>query len=229
MRLLSVDWDFFFPVPEIDKEFLYDWGHSENPSIPNSILWNIRGVDFIQRNKPLPLTSGEELNFWERFCFVPDVALYYADSHFNIYSAKVRKNITEIWNFDAHHDSYQTEKQMLDKGLITCENWATLFSSIGIKVNTVYPQWKKWAIKEDKPKGTIEKRRVDNKNKFQEHFDRIFVCRSGAWTPPWIDKYFWDFITKCPVKNKIKIDKISPIVFDNNEIIKIITLLKKNE
>lgn len=215
MRLLSVDWDFFFPVPELDREFLYDWGHREDIPFMLEGIWDIRASDFMHRGKILPDTSGDEEKFWDRFKFAEGATLYYADSHCRIFSPEVADGASEVWNFDAHHDAFHTPKQVIKAGVVSCEDWAIGFYLNSSKIRVIYPGWGKW-LKKNKPTIVIPTV-VDSGKPFRKSFDKIFLCRSGAWTPTWIEDKFWKFIDDCPVSNIVKLDNMSRRHFSMKE------------
>lgn len=68
-RLLSVDWDYFFPELSFDpdKWMLYDWGHRDVGNFFLDTLWYNRAAGFLMNNLPIPGTSGQEKRFWDRF------------------------------------------------------------------------------------------------------------------------------------------------------------------
>ena len=150
------------------------------------------------------MTDGHELKFWDRFSFSEDAILTYADSHSQIYNPKVIKGITEIDNYDAHHDSYQTPKDVVKRGIVDCSSWATYACMQGIKVTTFYPKWGSYLPETTKPK-VNQVIHIDRQKPVKQIYDRIFVCRSGAWTPTWIEDKFWDFIDRCPARRKVQI------------------------
>lgn len=207
-KLLSVDWDFFFPEPEHDPHYLYDWGHDEKwpPALLDSI-WEIRAGAFLRLGLPLPVTSGKEQGFWSRFKFSQNATLYYADSHLKIYGKEVMRDIDDVWNFDAHHDAYRSESEVRRSGVVTCENWATVFKLSGKDVKWFYPTWKTWAY--------LDKRRtaivtgVDPEKPFTRTFDKVFLCRSGTWTPTWIEDKFWRLLDECPIGDRIPLDSMA--------------------
>jgi hypothetical protein len=86
MRILSVDWDFFFPVPNADPQLwaLYDWQQGENPFFSSGFVWVTRATGFTMNGLPLPGTTGEEQTFWSRFRFKEDCWLWVAESHSEI-------------------------------------------------------------------------------------------------------------------------------------------------
>lgn len=212
INLLSVDWDFFCPISnEPGMLGLFDWGHRDAGQLFLEYLWYPRAAAFKINNVPLPDTSGEELTFWDRFRFKDGCELYFADSHVQAYDDVVSKGVYNVVNFDAHHDGgYNTTiKEILKAGKIDCGSWMVGYHLNGCHVQTIYPKWKSWAMKGE-PKPAIPKmvRRVDGSKTIPAMFpafDRVFVCRSGGWSPSWLDEKFTKFLADCPVKNQIDI------------------------
>lgn len=213
--LLSVDWDFFFPIPEHDPGFLYDWGHRENYSFMLNDIWVIRAASFIKRGLHLPDTTGLEEHFWARFN-LKDCTLFYADSHMNIMKPEVMSGVDEIWNFDAHHDSYTPISQVAKNMKVSCQDWATGCYLMKTKLKIFYPRWASYKIGAEKPSIPVHIQ-VDRKQQFKRRFDRVFVCRSGAWTPTWIEDKFWRFVEECPAAEKIKLDGMERRQFSVDE------------
>lgn len=71
MRLLSVDWDYFFPDP-IGGPMFYAGQPFADPKEMAFRVWLFRSKQYIARSATLPVTSGDENHFWERFRFAPD-------------------------------------------------------------------------------------------------------------------------------------------------------------
>lgn len=202
-RLLSIDWDFFFPNPEAGSKEgeiqLFDWGHSENnPFMSSPFIWHIRAEGFLRHGFDLPRCVGWE-NFWSRFKFKPRTLIFVAESHSQ--AAGLSKHFDEVVNFDAHHDLGYGKQGMEDaeKGQIDCANWLLYYALCGARVDVVLPPWQEnWRenFPEHLPKGqhldinySQDKGLPDD-----EPFDAVFVCRSGSWTPTWCDEDFEEFI-----------------------------------
>src|ERR1041385_4341320 len=141
----------------------------------------------------------------------------------DIYYEQVYDGMSHIDSYDAHHDGgycgaeneqerNKLVQQFIERGKVSCEDWAVALQALhGINVKVVYPKWKPWAMtSEPKPTADIVRtmdkpdERIVNKN-----FHRIFLCRSGGWTPPWLDDQFDAFIAACPVTEKIKLDDVT--------------------
>ncbi len=217
MRLLSVDWDYFFPKVERIEDgelpngknvfFMYDWGHKES-GIFISYIWPHRAADFVRAGLELPKTSGLEREFWSRFRFSPHATMFYAESHSQAADPRVMRNVTEVWSYDAHHDAgYDADKlqDAMQRGHVTCEDWLAYYVIRGSKASVVYPKWRDYAVEEEiKPVIQVD-RVIDNGKSVPVTFDRVFVCRSGAWVPPWVDSEFDAFIKAAPMQRKRQI------------------------
>jgi hypothetical protein len=214
VRLLVVDWDYFFEDKAQDpKEWaLYDWGHKESQFYTTTV-WDSRAAGFLSQGLDLPRTTGEELLFWQRFAYKPFTSLFFAESNALAAHPRVMRNVTEVWLYDAHHDSGYSPnalQEVRDSDQVSCEDWMLAYHLAGIpghKLHVRYPRWKEkyWRDVEPKPAIRDLDRRTDDGAQFPFRglVDRIFVCRSGAWTPPWIDRRFQTFIEDAPARRKI--------------------------
>lgn len=206
-NLLVVDWDSFFLNPLDGGDFkrpdamLYDWGHVETP-LHIETLWLHRAAGFLQNGLPLPGVSGWS-GFWERFRFAEDVQLEYADS--NVHAGQMLPNegdaFASVWLFDAHHDAgyhARSVDEFLERGTYSCEDWMVQHALRGSKLHVRYPQWKiAWESSEPDPIVPVD-RALDDGARSDVVFDRVFLCRSGAWVPPWCDGDFLDFVEEFP-------------------------------
>ena len=229
-NLLAVDFDMFFPNPWGDPDgtkrrdiLLYDWGHREAPFFIDGPIWTSRGAGFVMHDMPLPDLNGKEASFWERFKIAKGAKLYYADSNACAVNPLVTgrsRRWDSVWLYDAHHDSgYKADPNwdrfertraiydLLMKGLWACEDWMVLYhSGLGAKLHVRYPEWRAWAM-DGEPEPLVDvDRQVDDGSTPDVVFDRIFVCRSGAWVPPWldIDERFLRFVREAPVREDRK-------------------------
>lgn len=187
MNILSIDWDFFFP------DFSgFDWGADDDthPHI-EEFIWYTR---FYNRNYSTGQYAYqlrpkfESFLEWIKGRVNFDRALI-TDSHKSI--LKAIKPGAAVWNFDQHHDAgYYREKgipKVFDSG-----NWA-LHSYIE-KYNLIYPEWRK-VFKE--PSSDLVEYGVSywgDEVVIPRRFDILFICRSGAWTPPWCDRWWIEFV-----------------------------------
>lgn len=209
MRLLVVDFDFFFPVvedPEDPRFFLYDWAHFETPY---HLLeaWERRALAFLLRGMEPPMPQGYE-GFWERVKASPQAVLYYADSNALAFHPEVRQGVTEVVLFDAHHDAgYRPVGEEP-----ACDDWMVFYHRMGARLSLRYPLWRAYALEgEPRPQVPLE-RRVDEGGPIPG-VDRVFLARSGAWVPPWADAAFFAFLSEAPWP-KVNLDGVAPRPFD---------------
>jgi hypothetical protein len=197
MRLLSVDFDYFFPTyqPGEHPDWpLYDWGSGEGgilgqPGI-QAMLWQARGAAFLRAQKPLPTTDGRELGFWGRFQFAPDTRVYVAESHSQVAQPDVIRGITEVWNFDAHHDAgYGGDGwDIVNRGYVTCEDWMAAYYLKGAQRHVRYPDWLNWPAREPTTVIPLTSRRTDTGEPMPTRF-----------VPPWLDETFTRFVASIPL------------------------------
>lgn len=213
-NLLVVDFDFFFHNPmesgehQDDEFWLYDWGHSESPlHIDSNIIWPSRALGFIHSERPLPQVDVPD-GWWDRFNIDPDSQLYVADS--NAYAGLLYDQIgdpfEQVWLFDAHHDLYKfkTPQEVAawhSTGQdITCENWMFKHLMRGAELHWRYPRWHQLGpdMAESLPDWIGLDAAYDDGKPMDVEFDTIFLCRSGAWVPPWCDERFMQFMEAAP-------------------------------
>ena len=215
MNLLVVDWDYFFPEegPSSGSPhwFLYDWGHNEMSSFFYDGIWVGRAAAFERAGVPRPMTTGEERGFWARFNIARTATLFYAESNVAVVNRKVYGNtrVKNLWLYDAHHDSgYKlTLEQIIKAQNVTCEDWTAYFHlKHGTRLHMRYPRWRAWALESEPAPVVPIDRQADDGGSPSIRFDRVFVCRSGAWTPPWLDAAFETFIQAAPVARRRMLD-----------------------
>jgi hypothetical protein len=202
---LIVDWDFFFPI---DRS--WDWVTTEEVS-PELLqaLWIARAIPFDLSKEPLPTVVSTE-GFWERFRYRFGGKLYVADSNKLAYTAVLaefsdRIADTGVWLFDQHHDcGYKPDAlERLAAAGVTCEDWMLALSHLTgtAALHVRYPAHRSDAF-DAEPEPIINlDRRFDSLDDemLPPFFDMVFVCRSGAWVPPWADEKFHQFVQSCPL------------------------------
>jgi hypothetical protein len=130
---------------------------------------------------------------------------------------------TYIVNFDAHHDAGYVKwgelRQSIKAGSCACDTWvcALMCWLDEVSFRIVLPNWMKEeceiseqvkVIHRANPKKMWSRIAVDWFMDPQQQtinsivsrpgqrlvVDGIFICRSGAWTPPWLDTQFVNFV-----------------------------------
>jgi hypothetical protein len=205
VNLLSIDWDYF--VPSIDREFALGAAEGFSDDMVDA-LWDARAAQLLTRHCGLPGTSGDEDVFWDRFQLEPEAALFYADSHAQAAHPALRRRYAQVWNFDAHHDAgYEGElEDVFRLGWVGCANWMCYYHLKGATLHVRYPGWRRDAlIRELGPLCHVD-RTIDDGADVPVVFDAVFVARSGALTPPWLDEKFLQFVQSAPVSDKLCLD-----------------------
>lgn len=212
-NLLVIDFDYFFKNPveagqHADNHYhLYDWAHAETPMhIDGNIIWPMRAAAFWAAELELPSVEVPD-DFWDRFNIAPDAVVYFADS--NVYAGTVQapdgNRFKSVWLYDAHHDLYKvrTPKQLIkwvEGDRVTCEDW--MFMHL-IREAELHWRWPTWLtngedLAESVPTWIGLDAAADTGTGPKEQFDTVFVCRSGAWVPPWCDEKFVAFVDEAP-------------------------------
>ncbi len=212
-NLLVVDWDFFFKNPWQGADFtqydpqhleLYDWTHREAPFFVDTI-WSSRASDFLRAGIELPKCDGQ-YGFWERFKLDPDAVMLYGDSNLHGgrlvprtfgYTGKKWKHVS-LW--DAHHDSgyHGTIEEWRCRATLSCEDWMLVHYDKGSQLDVTYPPWRTKVEGIEQGPIVPVKRRIDDGTNPARTYHVVYVCRSGAWVPPWCDDQFQDFLNAFP-------------------------------
>lgn len=217
MRLLVVDFDYFFPVPQDPQDplaFLYAWAHFETPYYLGEV-WEERALAFLLRGLPLPQARGWE-GFWERFAFAPEARLYYADSNALAFHSDVHQGVREVMLFDAHHDAGYRPLGVEP----ACDDWMVYYARQGARLRVFYPSWRDPSL-EPVPAVPVE-RVKDPGGPVEGVFHRVFLCRSGAWVPPWADEAFFAFLEAASLP-KVALEAVARRPFD------LVGLLRRSE
>ena len=133
MRLLSVDFDFFFPTNEREQMWLWDWGHREAPFFIEAI-WTSRAAAFLRAGVPLPGLSNDIDAFWDRMQIGKGATLYVSESHADAADHRVRRGVSSVVSYDAHHDcgySRQAVAEMKLTRKIDCAVWLAFYALTG--------------------------------------------------------------------------------------------------
>lgn len=196
--LLSIDWDYFFYTKS------ENWGSYSESKRSLIDLWYKRylqekamGRDIRESYKLAP----ELDTFWEsiknRFLFVKDIKAYVSDSHALSYPIAKENNCSIVCLFDSHADLGYGGLSSLNFE-VNCSNWlGKLLKDKQIKAAYIFYS----PYTAEKPEyfrqiNSIYHVKYCNLNDLNISFlvSAIHICRSGAWTPPWLDDKFVQFI-----------------------------------
>ena len=205
---LSVDFDFWVPEP-----FELDMGHGE-ADVYNNLLWHMRAASRLAMGKDLReelgLTSNErDPRFLPALLHDQGISIAQigiADSHAHAYEFfKEKKRRTDdrvrVIHIDAHHDMFTHVEKF------GCGNWLGRLVDEGEvdEVRLIYPEWVKderyckCSPPDEKYDKVITRTDYGLEKTIRDtfrfnRFKKVFICRSGAWVPPWVDGYFHDMI-----------------------------------
>jgi len=206
-RLLSVDWDYFFP----DLAWM-DWGHNET-ALLIEYIWSQRCGDFHLKTKQSVLdcvVPDPQLldGFWQRVLHAeskPELLVCESHAALAKWIAEWNLQIDHVDNYDQHHDCGYNESphnsSSFNQQYHDCGAWARylldkrLIGTYGVH----YPLWRKQ--EPERTQAELDQRlgrhgaydtRTGPRRPIK--YDRIFICRSGGWTPPWCDDRLQQFI-----------------------------------
>jgi len=207
--LLSVDWDYFIYTR-------YNWGSylENNRSLID--IWYKRYIQAKARGENIQKAfrlSSEIDTFWNKikkhFKFAENIKAYVSDSHALSYKIAKENNCKIVYLFDYHADLGYGGLSSLNFE-VNCSNWlGKLLKDNQIKeANIFYSPYTTEKPEYFKPMNSIFKISYYDFNDFN-CFDKnivvsaIHICRSGAWTPPWLDNKFTQFIDTLGIPYKI--------------------------
>jgi len=195
--LLSIDWDYFIYTKD-------NWGSylENNRSLID--LWYKRYIQAKARGEDIQKSfqiSSELDTFWNRikkhFNFAKDIKVYVSDSHALSYIIAKENNCKVVYLFDSHADLGYGGLSSLNFE-INCSNWlGKLLKDKQIKeANIFYSPYTTEKPEYFKPMNSIFNISYYDFNDFDKYVlvSVIHICRSGAWTPPWLDNKFRQFI-----------------------------------
>lgn len=209
-NVLSIDYDYFVKCSADYRDWNFPDGGNENlPSTVIDCIWQSRyattpdldTIDILEDE--FDTVSELVINLSKK-----GVPVYYFDSHkyaFDIITNAALQEIKltnlKITNIDFHSDVYDFGVAG-DTEPVDCGNWfrkiVELFNLYGgNSINKDYL----WIARDDSDKSPWVDSKVyygnlvhasDNRPISQyldEYYDLIYICRSGAWTPPHLDNY----------------------------------------
>lgn len=185
MKILSIDWDYFIDASLSERMRMFPDGGTENvPLFVQNIIWSSHYKDGVEqigiKEKEYEQIKKKLSNSFE--------SVMIADSHKHIYDFIQHETFgkIEIVNIDFHHDLYgYKEKHRTD---VDCGNWASkLFENGNCQYTWVKQSDSDDVLHVDLLK-SIEVKEFDDI--LDEEYDLVYICRSGMWSPPHLDKFF---------------------------------------
>jgi len=210
---LNIDWDFFFEQEE--KHPNHDWGHAESGIFLSDMIWAIRFAGAYASGEDLQKTYTADRRWRTLWTYLKrrgfnldNAKVVFADSNLGAWYVFDMLNVSHIYNFDNHHDVFYTGGGPTPRS-IDCGNWLgqTLKAQRKVGATIVYPDRERleWEFEfEDRlsrkwvESGRLKATTYDELEKGGRDVNAIFICRSGAWTPPWDDKKFMQLVRKTP-------------------------------
>jgi len=205
--LLSIDWDYFIYTKKDN------WGSyiENNKSLVD--LWykryiqeKISGKDIKELYKLSPVWNIFWKKIKERFIFSKRTKALVTDSHVWSYNFAKEYNCNMVCLFDSHSDLGYGGLSSLNFE-VNCSNWlGKLLKDKQIKEAYIF--YSPYTM--EKPDHFKQINRIYNVKycSFNDLNKKLFVsaihiCRSGAWTPPWLDEKFTQFINAMGISYEI--------------------------
>lgn len=202
--LLSVDWDYFIHT---GKE---NWGSYLENKRSLIDLWYKRYIQERAMGKDIEKSyklSPELDTFWKKirrhFIFSKDVKAYVSDSHTWSYDIAKENGCKIVCLFDAHADLGYGGLSSLNFE-VNCSNWLgkLLKDNRIYEANIFYSPYTQEKPEYFRQINCTYNIRYCNLNAFNKRYvvSAIHICRSGAWTPPWLDEKFNQFVDAMGIK-----------------------------
>jgi len=198
--LLSVDWDYFIFTRD-------NWGsYIENKKCLID-LWYKKYIQAKARGEEIMeayrLTSELD-GFWRRirkqFGIAGDTKVYVSESHALSYKIAKENNCSSVYLFDSHADLGYGGLSSLNFE-INCSNWLgkLLKDRIINEARIFYSPHTSERPEHFRQMNSLYDIRYCSYKNLDNMKDSIVItavhiCRSGAWTPPWLDDRFVKFV-----------------------------------
>lgn len=205
--LLSIDWDYFIST---ENQIVVSYLENRKAILDE---WYKRYIQAEAKGENLQKSfqlSQEIEKFWDKikqvFQFNENIKVYVSDSHTLSYEIAKKIQCDEVYLFDAHSDLGYGGLSSLDFE-VNCANWlGKLLKHQEIKTaNIIYSPFTK-----EKPEFFKQMNNLFAINYLQFKnlpkgitTSAIHICRSGAWSPPWFDHKFMEFIQRLELPFKV--------------------------
>ena len=192
LNVLSIDWDYFFKASANTRADLFpDGGNEKLPTYLQSAIWCNRYASSDKLSK-VRLDSQVLAKVLDVCNASPVKMFIVAESHQSIYEfvkyyseyaiKSAKFGGLNLVNIDFHHDMFNFNMKE-----VNCGNWLNHF------MDEYKDSSFTWVARKD---SQLSKDKRDLKSRYDLNFikdtawDIVFVCRSGMWSPPHLDKQF---------------------------------------
>lgn len=206
--LLTIDWDYFMPYIHImNTSYMENKSNIENHWYKMYLENKYLGRDITKTMGTADFLRG----FWDKlsdkFKFDYKTKLIVSDSHKEAYYAAKEFDCREVYNIDAHTDLGYGGMESLNFE-VNCANWlGKLFKDHVINKGDIilspYSMEEPDDFDEINHNFNIEYKGIDAIEESTE-VKAIHICRSGAWTAPWLDCEFEEFIKEPGLQCEIR-------------------------
>lgn len=205
--LISIDWDYFMPyIRTWNVSYLENKKNIDKQWYKIFIKNKLKGIDVTKS-----MNVGIEIySFWTKikkcFRFTDKTIIIVSESHKMSYQIAEENYCREVYSFDAHSDLGYGGIDSLNYEL-NCANWLgkLLKNSLIDRANIIYSSYSAENpedFKEINQLYNIVYRSWETLGK-NISASIIHICRSGAWTAPWLDDKFFSFIKEAGFKYKV--------------------------
>lgn len=201
LNVLSLDWDFFIDANMFTRCNLFpDCPNEKYPASLQEIIWLSKYYTPKLEAVGIKLSAVYEVQKLIDNAFFNPVSIMIRDSHKYCYDFvdqlynRLEWSGINLINVDFHHDMYK------NGSAIDCGNW--LFK-LQQKYSNMQIEW----VYDPESDDSFE--HVDDIMKISMttdigcihnfNWDAVFICRSGMWSPPHLDKYFIELFD--PLRN----------------------------
>lgn len=209
---ITIDWDYF-----VIYDNMWDLVHTESLFCLTT-MWQYR-----KHLMNEIVSSGEEKTFWPwlyEHLNINSLCATLSDSHACIVdNDNLWTQCDTLLLFDQHHDCWDTSDNNRDKGgriiHLRCDCWgrAWLEENSERRMIWVYPDHLDACAWEDiRDLGeqliTVPRKKFDITEYSEWCIGGVHVCRSGCWSPPWLDKVFLKFIEDSGLQTSVTQDGV---------------------
>ena len=197
LNVLSIDWDYFIKATAGERSGLFPDGGNENfPMSLQNVIWSSHYMtDELEKIKTDTQAVRKLKKCLKNLFYVPFMVTdshKYAYEFINSMAEEMSRDSVNIVNVDYHHDIYENGEA------VDCGNWLRKLMKKYEDTDSEFT----WIAREDSDEsgysfddtvsGTGLRKIYDLDYIFEYDWDAVFICRSGMWSPPHLDRNFRD-------------------------------------